>query len=336
MHIYAMINPFRIRHIPTWGWYLLVGWVVLAHTGSTSIRAEVVDRVVAVVNDDIILLSELDDSLRPYFQKIAAAGYNDAQARRMRFKARQEVLDQLVDKTLTAQEIKRLGLTVSTAEIDSMLERIKEVNYLTDEELRAALQREGTTLVAYRKELEEQLLRTKLVNIEVKSKIVVTEADIKAYYKTHEARYAGEPEYHLRNILLTIPDTESAPTVRRRMETIVAELKEGLSFVEAARRYSESVLAQEGGDLGRISLSTLSANIRDALDGLQAGEFTDILVTDQGLQLFFVESLFTASGRSLTEASAEIEDTLYKQSVDEKFNTWLAQLRDQAHIKLIK
>jgi peptidyl-prolyl cis-trans isomerase SurA len=309
---------------------------MLVLSGTPSIRAEVVDRVVAVVNDDIILLSELDDALKPYFQKIAAAGYSDAQARRMRFKAREEVLDQLVDETLTAQEIKRLGLTVSTTEIDSMLERIKEVNYLTDEELRVALQREGTTLVAYRKELEEQLLRTKLVNIEVKSKIVVTEADIGAYYKTHEARYAGEPEYHLRNILLTIPDAASAPDIRRRMEAIVTELKEGLSFAEAARRYSESVLAQEGGDLGRISLSTLSAEIRDALDGRQAGEFTDILVTDQGLQLFFVESLVTASGRSLTEASAEIEDTLYKQIVDEKFNTWLAQLRDRAHIKLIK
>jgi peptidyl-prolyl cis-trans isomerase SurA len=335
----------RMHAVITWLWIQAVAPIgrcrlaaifLLVIGSATGLQAEVVDRIVAVVNDDIILLSELDEALRPYFQKIAAAGYTDEQAGRMRFKAREEVLAQLVDEALTAQEIKRLGLKVSSTEIDSMLERIKEVNYLTDEELRAALLREGTTLAAYREELEEQLLRTKLVNIEVKSKIVVTETDIKAYYETHRQRYAGEPEYHLRNILLNIPDAESAPEVRQRMEAIVAELEGGLSFAEAARRHSESILAQDGGDLGRISLSTLSEEVRAALDGREAGEFTDILVTDQGLQLFFVEALFTASGRSLAEASAEIEDILYKQIVDEKFNTWLTQLRSQAHIKMIK
>jgi peptidyl-prolyl cis-trans isomerase SurA len=254
----------------------------------------------------------------------------------MRFKTREEVLSQLVNETLTDQEIKRLGLTVSSAEVDSMLERIKEVNYLTDEELRAALEREGTTLADYRADVEEQLLRTKLVNIEVKSKIVVTEADIKAYYESHQARYQGEPEYHLRNIVLAIPDADAAPAVRQRMEAIVAEIKAGLSFADAARRYSESVLAEEGGDLGHISLSTLSEEIRSELTGLKAGEFTDIVVTDQGLQLFYIEDLYPATGRSLAEASAEIEDKLYKQIVDDKFDTWLEQLRSQAHIKIIK
>jgi peptidyl-prolyl cis-trans isomerase SurA len=296
----------------------------------------VVDWVVAVVNDDIVLLSELDQALAPYYKKIAAAGYSDQQAHRMRFKTREEVLSKLVDETLTDQEIKRLGLTVSSAEVDSMLERIKEVNYLTDEQLRAALEREGTTLADYRADVEEQLLRTKLVNIEVKSKIVITEADIRAYYESHQARYQGEPEYHLRNIVLAIPDADAAPAVRQRMEAIVAEIKAGLSFADAARRYSESVLAEEGGDLGRISLSTLSEEIRSELTGLKAGEFTDIVVTDQGLQLFYIEALYPASGRSLAEASAEIEDKLYKQIVDDKFDTWLEQLRSQAHIKIIK
>jgi peptidyl-prolyl cis-trans isomerase SurA len=305
--------------------------------GSTNVAwAEVVDRVVAVVNDDIVLLSELDKALAPYLRKIAAAGYTEAQARQMRYKAREDLLAQMVDETLTAQEIKRLGLTVGSAEIDSMIERIKEVNYLTDEELRAALLREGTTLTDYREELKEQLLRTKLVNIEVKSKIVVTQADIKTYYEEHADRFAGEAEYHLRNIMLAIPDTDSAPAVRQRMEAIMAELKAGRAFADAARQYSESVLAQEGGDLGKISLSTLSDEIRAALDGLKAGEFTDILVTDQGVQLFYIESLEPAGGRSLAEASAEIEDALFKQIVDEKFNTWLESLRSRAHIKLIK
>lgn len=315
----------------------LAGLLLCLSIGSASaVWAEVVDRVVAVVNDDIVLLSELNQSLAPYHQKIAAAGYTEEQARRMRFKAREDLLAQMVDEALTAQEIKRLGLTVGSTEIDSMLERIKEVNYLSDEDLRAALLREGTTLTAYREELKEQALRTKLVNIEVKSKIVVTETDIKAYYDAHADRFAGETEYHLRNIMLAIPDEDSAPAVRQRMETIVSELKAGLAFADAARQYSESVLAQEGGDLGKIGLSTLSQEIRAALDGLKAGEFTDILVTDQGLQLFYIESLVPAGGRSLAEASAEIEDALFKQIVDEKFNTWLESLRSQAHIKLVK
>ena len=136
--------------------------------------------------------------------------------------------------------------------------------------------------------------------------------------------------------MLVIPEDESAPVVRQRMEPIVAELKGGLAFADAARKYSESVLAQDGGDLGKIGLSTFSDEIRTALEGREAGEFTDIMVTDQGLQLFYIESLVPAGGRTLAEASAEIEDTLFKQIVDEKFNTWLEGLRSQAHIKMIK
>lgn len=327
---------FRSRLCRATIWCLAGLLLSLLAGGGQAARAEVVDRVVAVVNDDIVLLSELNQALAPYHQKIAAAGYGEEQVRQMRFKAREDLLAQMVDETLTAQEIKRLGLTVGSAEIDNMIERIKEVNYLTDEALRAALLREGTTLGDYREELKKQLLRTKLVNIEVKSKIVVTEADIKAYYEAHTDRFAGEMEYHLRNIMLAIPDEDSAPEVRQRMEAIVAELNGGLAFADAARQYSQSVLAQDGGDLGKIGLSTLSDEIRTALEGHEAGEFTDILVTDQGLQLFYIESLVSAGGRSLAEASAEIEDTLFKEIVDAKFNTWLEGLRSQAHIKLIK
>ncbi len=144
--------------------------------------AEVVDRIVAVVNDDIILLSELDESFKPYADRIVALSYSVDEERQALFNVREEILNQLIDQKLTDQQIKRSKITVSSGEIDNAIERLKEANFFTDEELREMLSAEGLTLEEYRNRIKDQILRAKLVNFEVKSKIVITKEDIESYY----------------------------------------------------------------------------------------------------------------------------------------------------------
>jgi peptidyl-prolyl cis-trans isomerase SurA len=252
---------------------------------------------------------------------------------------RKDMLNNLIDERITDQQVDRLGISVSQEEIDNALQRIKEIRSLTDDQLRKALSRQGLTMEEYRKQLQEQLLRSKLLDYEIKSKIVVTEADIKRYYETHLEEFGGEKKYHLRTIIMRVPsfaDEEEKSRVRQKMEEVYDRLEKGADFAEMARRYSESGLAAEGGDLGLFKLEEIAPQFREALKGKSAGSYTSVLDTEQGYQIFFIEDIVDTPAKALEEVSAEIQNRLYQEQVNEKFSAWLEDLRKNSHIKVIQ
>ena len=122
----------------------------------------------------------------------------------------------------------------------------------------------------------------------------------------------------------------------RSFNLIIGEVEEGESFEVLAKTYSESPLAAEGGNLGFFKIETLSPQLQKALKGLNAGEFTPILETDQGYQIFYIQKIEVTPGKSLSEVSAEIQEKLFDEKVDKKFQSWLEDLRKRSHIKIIK
>ena len=306
---------------------------------SLSAGAQLVERIVAVVNDDIITLSELNTAVTPYAVGVKSRRYDAQKERKLLYTLREQVLNQLIDEKLTQQEIERAGISVSDMEIDGMIERIKEARYYTDEELRAGLKQQGLTMADYRARLKDQILRSKMVNLEIKSKIVITQDDINSYYEGHSDAYAGEKRYHLRNILMTVPalaDSLEINEIRKKMEAVVARLKTGDSFESLAREYSQSPLAKDGGNLGTFNEKSLSPQIQSAIQELKKGDYTPILDTDQGFQIFYVENILNEKGKPLEEAAGEIREALYKEIVDREFKKWLQGLRKRSHIKIIK
>lgn len=330
-----MINNYfnRLRHAAYW----LIYAVVFCGFGIANAQdIEVVDRIVAVVNDDVISLFELEQTFKPYREKIKTLGYPPDKEKEMIFKVRGDILNQLIDQKLTDQEIKRTGISISEKEIDSAVERIKESAFYTDEDLRNLLSREGMSLEEYRRRIKEQILRTKLVNREVKSKIVINEEDIKAYYENHQETYQGGKKYNLRHILLKADDFADKEKVKEKAESILEKLRAGQSFEKMASEYSESPTAKKGGELGVLDEEVLSPQILEAVKYMKPGEFTPVLDTDLGYQIFFLEKVTDAQGKSLEDASPEIEQKLFEEIVNEQFRSWLRKLRERSHIKIIK
>ena len=300
---------------------------------------EVVDRIVAVVNDDIITLLELNRSFKPYAERVRVLGYSTDKERKMLFKVREDMLNQLINQKIKDQEIKRFNIKISEKDIDQTIERIKEANFYTDEDLRAALAKDGLSLEEYRERIKEQILRTRLVNIKVKSKIVITKEDIKSYYENHQDKYSGKKKYHLYNIIMKDPlfaDEKEKLKIKARMDSILKELNEGKSFETMADNYSKSFLGAEGGDLGLFGLDELSPQLRNIIKEMKAGEFTSVLDTDHGFQIFLVKEIVQNSGKPLEDVSPEIEEILFNEIVEKKYQSWLEDLRKQSVIKIIK
>ena len=319
---------------------VLIGLLILVFTATATASAasQILDRIVAVVNEDIILLSELSEQMAPYVQRIHQQGFDVDKERQMIFKVREEMLNRLVDEKLTDQEIKRNDIQVDEAEVDSTIERIKKSNSFTDEDLRSFLEQEQKTMEQYRNSIKEQILRARLVNYQVKSKIVITEEEIQAYYDSHPEVYGGKIQYHLRNLLMRVPDFSTdaeKQAIEERMQAIGLQIQAGEAFDNLARTYSQSPAAADGGDIGSFDKETLSPQIQAALDGLKPGQATAVLDTDQGFQLFYVEAINRTGGKPLESVRDEIHQKLFAEVVDKKFISWLEDLRSQSHIKII-
>jgi len=299
---------------------------------------EVIDRIVAVVNSDIITLYDLNRAFKPYEENIKALKYAPEKERQTLFQVRKDLLDQLIDSRLADQEIERAQISVDEGDIDKTIERMKEARSLTDEQLREGLARQGMTMAEYRKEIKEQILRTKLVNREVKSKIVITKEDIKAYYDSHQDEYGGEKKYYLYNIFVRLSpqaDASEREDALRQIEDAMAKLKQGLSFEDLVSQLKDSASRVQGSDLGLYRLEELSKQLQGAVAKLKAGEFSEVLLTDFGPQIIYVEKIQQTPTKSLDEIESEIEEILYKESVDTRYQDWLDELRKRSLIKII-
>ena len=301
--------------------------------------AKVVDRIVAAVNDEIVLLYDLNQTIKPYVDSIKASNYSYEKERQMLFQIREDALNMLIEQKLADQEIKRYKISVSDQEINNAIERIKKTKFITDEELREELKRQGLTLEEYRKQIKEQILREKLISREVKSKIVITSEDIKTYYKNHKDIYSGQKRYHLRNIIMKVAanagETEKL-MIFKKIEAVLSELKQGEPFDKLARIYSDSPLASGGGDLGLFEIKDLSPQLQEAVKVLKEGEYTPVLDTDQGYQILYVQEIKESPGKTLEESTPEISQKLYKDTVNIKYASWLKDLKSRSHIKIIR
>ena len=308
-------------------------------SGPVAGYADLTDRIVAIVSDDIITLSELNEALEPYVRQIREAHYPPEVGREMLFKLRQDILNKMIDEKLTYQETERLHVSVDDREVDRQIEQIKSEHFLTEEELRESLAAEGYTLEEYRKRIKEQMLRIKLINIEVKSKIAVTEKDIRDYYEEHKEDYQGVQKYHLRTILIRVPPPAGADQKRaalEKIESIVKDLKSGTAFDELAKQYSQDGTAEAGGDLGLFTLNELSAEFQETVRRMSEGEISPVLQTQNGYQILMLQEIKKIPGKTLREARIEIQERLYRELVEEKYRAWLKELRDRSYVKIIQ
>ena len=244
----------------------------------------------------------------------------------------------MINEKLADQELKRQNISVSDKEVDNAIERIKASRGITDEELRKALVTQGITYKEYYEQTKQQILRAKLVNREVRSKIVITDQDIKEYYDQHAEEYAYEKKYHLRNFYIRLSsfatDADRQEALRQ-METVRAELKAGKPIDELAKSALQPNALVESDDMGLFKIEDLSPQLRETIRDMKPGDMTPVIEAPFGYQILMLEEVIDTAGKTQAEAAAEIEDKLFNQIVDQKYQSWLQDLKDRAHIKII-
>lgn len=310
--------------------------LILSTVAPFNLWAEITNRIVATVNSDIITLYELNTSIK----RLTGLNAEDLQVRDEKnfYKVRRAVLNNLVNEKITDQQTIKLGIKVTEKNIQEAIEKVKRENNLTQEELLHTLRLEGITLKDYKERIKREIERFRLVNYEVKSKIVITEEDLRKYYRKHTKEYTETHKVKLARILLKIEnpgDKGEIAKVKSLGEGILQRLKEGYDFSEMAKTYSQGPAGPEGGCLGWIPFNQLDPTLKKRIAKLSPGKYTDLGVCPFGIQIVKLIEEKKARIKPFEEVRDAIYSKLFKGKVEERYATWLNKLREKSFIKVI-
>lgn len=294
----------------------------------TPARAEVVSKIAAVVNNEIITTHQLDLKLTEFMASQAQGKIVPPE--QMTAKRRQ-FLDRLIEEALVQQKIKELKLTASDLEIDEAITDVQRQNSITSEQLTQALQGQGLSMDAYREKMRDQILRFKLIGREVQSKVDVTDQDISNYFREHIDEYREPPVVELDHLRIPLPEKVNADQLaaaRQKAEQALAKLRAG-ETLDAVIAATEGA---SGGSMGQFKERELSALIREALTGMQPGDYSEVVDTPTGLMVFHIVGLQPGSIRNFDEVKIEIRQQLTDKDREERFKTWTRDLRKNAYV----
>ena len=293
---------------------------------------EVMERVVAVVNNDAITLGELEEAM--------AAARADARQRPSGSdeQVRREFLNRFIDTRLQLQEADREKIVVDEAEIEEeLVERIKKTTLKDIDEFKAALKAQGISYDSVRKRLRESIKMAKVVRRKVTIRVSVTEPEIDRYLDENRSKLETGLGYHARHILV-VPEGGTGDAAweaaRIRAELVRAQLKEGADFGEIARKFSADATAKDGGDLGPLKRGELSQEIEGRILALNPGEISDPYRSDLGYHIFRLESKDGLDGEGLVRARQQIREILFRQKYEARLDAWLREIRERAVIEV--
>lgn len=308
----------------------------------TTSFSELIDKVVAVVNDDIITLSEVEEEAEGLYRVIAQKKSGDSLFQILA-EARQTTLDALIDRKLIAQKAKLFNVSVSEKEIETGYERVRSRSGLSKTEFRKKMAESGMTEKSYRASISGQILQSKLVSFDVRSKVVITEAMILDYYDEQYTHRVEEGNYYLLQIGFTWDrDSDSEKLAEKkaltlkRAERVHSLAINGQDFKTLAKKFSNLPSAADGGDIGAFTLDEMASSMRSAVGSLDPGGISQIIKTDAGYQFFKLLSGDTDTivvTSSLEGARDEIKQKLYEQKLKEAYSEWVKGLKEEAYIQ---
>ncbi len=306
---------------------------------AANAQAELVDKVVAVVNDEVITLSEVEEEASRIAQVMEKDSTRLPSAHSMDA-ARETALNGLIDRRLIHQRAKLTNTSVSDEELAVAFENTRNRMAADPVEFKLKLAGSGMTEEFLKKQLRDQILQSKLVSYDVRAKTVVTDEMIRDFYDQQYTSKAEKGSFYLLQIGFqwrqSDSDSGEKEETKKRTQRARDLVIKGQDFKEVAKKYSELPSASDGGDLGVLLLDDMAAAMRTAIANLKPGEVSEIIETSDGYQFF---KLLSAKDEAATASSSyekvkeEIKEKLYDEKLKAAYSDWVKKLKESAYIQ---
>jgi parvulin-like peptidyl-prolyl isomerase len=326
--------------------------------------AKVMDRTLATVNGQAILLSEFEKNADPILDQFKKSAPPTDQTPERVADIKKRVLDQMIDDRLLVQEAKKKSIHVSQLEIDDGVKKV-HTRFATEAEFTQELQKEGLTYDEFRTHIQDQLSTIKLIDQEVKAKTSTpSEADIKDLFSTLQSIINDKPipgshtpseidelkslaravqhrfgeRVRARHILVRVApgaSQEDRDKALGKAKDVLKQLKNGADFTELAKKYSDDPGSKDrGGDLGYFSHGDMVPAFEKAAFGLDVGQTSDVVQTDYGYHVIRVEEKKAASKVNYDDVKDDLKEYLFQQRGAKRFEEYIKDLRSKSEIKI--
>ncbi len=296
-------------------------------------HAELVDRIAAVVNNDLITQSEVEARSAPDMARIRAEpdATKRAEMRKDLFK---RAVDLLIGEKLMEAQIKELNIEVTDSEVDLGIEDVKKQNGIEGAQFEQLLAQEGYTLSSYRAFMKKHMAKLKLINLKVRSKVKVADEDLRAEYAKQSRDEALDAEVHTRHLLVQLspkPTPEQVEAARVKAVALAQEArKPGVDFADLARRKSEGSSAAEGGDLGFFRRGTMVPEFEKAAFNLPIGGVSDPVRTKFGWHVIKVEERRAGTPKPFEEVKDQLRERMSRMQLEHYTEQYVQELRAAA------
>ncbi len=281
----------------------------------------VIDRVVAVVNGEIITMSDLqrEEMLRKGDRKLDE----------------QTLLEDMIDRKLQMAAAKRAGMDVTDKELADALADIMKRNSLDAVQFEAALGKEGLTLDQYKTELREQMTLSRMFNKYVRSGVAVDETELRAYYEKNIKSFTLPEEVRVRQIFFPLPEgatPDQSAAVKARAQAMYERARKGEDFARLVRENRTGATSSQDGDLGFMKREDLKPEIEEAARALKPGEIAGPLLGEGGFHIIRLEEV-RSPVKPFEKVKDEISNVLYQQKIEHTYRSWLQTLRSDSTIE---
>ena len=313
--------------------WLLLGW----GAERTGWAQQLLDGIAAIVNDDIIAISKVREAILLDVGQLRQR-YSGSALQEKIAELSQRALQSLIDARLQLERARKLNLEVSDEDVAYHIETLKQQNQISDEQLTQMLQSRDLNLEVYREQVREGLLVSKVVNADVRSRLVVLDTELQEAYEQQRELYRIPGALTVSHILFLLASNASeaeAERVRRQAEQVLKKLRQGGDFAALAQQYSEGPSAERQGLLGTFRTGELLPGFEQVAAGLEPGEISDLVRTQAGLHIIRVEDKKVGGYKPLDQVQKDLKSEILRTKTERKYQEWLETLRQSAYVKIL-
>jgi len=305
----------------------------LAHAA----EEELLDRVVAVVNDEVITQAELDTFLRPVFEQYSKE-YSGEELTKAMYEVRQKILSQMIEDKLVYQEAVAQGIEIKDEEVEKEFQEFK-ARMEKPEELDAMLEREGLTMKSLRERLKKQAMVRQLQDREIRSKVVVSPTEVEAFYKSNPEKFKTKERVRVRSLTVKKSDESRAKGItdekaKQRIELLQQKVKLYRDFDQIVRDFSEDSLAKDEGLGDWVERGAMIESVDAVIFSTPVGKLTGVVETPIGYHIFRIEAKEPETTRTFEEVKDQISGYLFQQESNARFKDWMEEVKKAAYISI--
>lgn len=287
------------------------------------------DKVMAIVNKEVITWSELYKTME--FEATEAIKSMKEEDRRRFFKDNEMAyLENLIDMRLQIQEAVKAGIGAGESDVDKAVESMRTKHSMTDQQFREAIQKEGFSMPEYRRKLSEQITIGRIVEQEVRGKVLVTEGEVTRYLSEHAELERESEGFSISHILLRKKGDRGQ--IEEKAREIEGRIKTGEDFSALAREFSEDSSAKTGGALGFVRKSDLSRDFLAALSKMKPGDVSEPFWTENGIHILRLDEIHAV--KNPQELREKVRQKLLDERFTREYRNWIKGLREKAYIDI--